>query len=485
MSDLTKWLASFLANPVNPIGIVACALTILLAVVFWEYTRFMLKSLRRNLLRSILTGLATSALVLMVTLTLSVLFFINDVTSEKSKNLKSIVTERWQIPSQMPRSYGPVLSHFVPNPDQDSMTWQFYGGTIDPDHRTRENMIFFFCMEPKKVISFDKNGNLVTMMDGIDEFSKDEQRLLDTGCKLMTDGEEIPEERVRLINPELARREAFVNNKGERVVRGNRKYVVIGVDRLEAMKKKVGEKITITSLNYPGIDLEVEIMAAFPPGRYDGSAVMNCDYLNQALDNYKNQKGVAHSMADKSLNLVWLRMPDTRTFEKISNDIMTSEQFLTPAVKCETASSGIASFLDAYRDILWGMQWLLIPSLLVSMAMVIAIAISISVRERRTEMAVLKVLGFTPNMVLALILGEALVIGVTFGLVSAFLTKFVINEVVGGFKFPIAFFPSFKIFQTAPWWGLGMGALTALVGSLVPAWSARSVKVSEVFSKIA
>ena len=45
---------------------------------------------------------------------------------------------------------------------QDSMTWQFYGGTLDPGKLTRENIVFFFCMDPKKFL---------TMMDGIDEFT--------------------------------------------------------------------------------------------------------------------------------------------------------------------------------------------------------------------------------------------------------------------------------------------------------------------------
>ena len=91
---------------------------------------------------------------------------------------------------------------------------------------------------------------------------------------------------------------------------------------------------------------------------------------------------------------------------------MSSPEFTDPAVKCETASSGIASFLDAYRDLLWGMRWLLVPAILVTMALVIANAISISVRERRTEMAVLKVLGFGPTQIMMLVLGEALLIGV-------------------------------------------------------------------------
>ena len=57
------------------------------------------------------------------------------------------------------------------------------------------------------------------------------------------------------------------------------------------------------------------------------------------------------------------------------------------------------------------MRWLLVPAILVTMALVIANAISISVRERRTEMAVLKVLGFHPTQILLLVLGEALLIG--------------------------------------------------------------------------
>src|SRR5439155_413439 len=145
----------------------------------------------------------------------------------------------------------------------------------------------------------------------------------------------------------------------------------------------------------------------------------------------------------------------------------------------------IASFLDAYRDLLWGMRWLLVPAILVTLALVIANAISISVRERRTEMAVLKVLGFTPNHILILVLGEALLIGCLSGLLSAWATKFLVNELIGGIAIPIGLIGKFFVAGAAPWWGLSIGALTALAGSLLPAWSARSVKVSEVFAKVA
>ena len=120
-----------------------------------------------------------------------------------------------------------------------------------------------------------------------------------------------------------------------------------------------------------------------------------------------------------------------------------------------------------------------------TLSLVIANAISISVRERRQELAVLKVLGFRPLQILWLVLGEALLLGVGAGFLSAVLTFVGINYVMGGLNFPIAFFATFFISPNSLWWGPAVGAATALVGSFVPAWSARSVKVSEVFAKIA
>jgi putative ABC transport system permease protein len=391
--------------------------------------------------------MAVMVLVFVVTLIWTVLYFLDLVMAEKKEDLKAIVTERWQIPSQMPYAYAASLSEGAASRPEDvrpvdSMTWSFYGGTIDPGKQTRESIVFFFCMQPRK---------LMTMMDGIDELSAVERGLLERATKMMET---------------------------------DKRKVIIGRERLKALNKHIGEKMTVTSMNFKDIDLEVEIIGTFPDGRYNQSALMNRDYLIDALDVYKRKKNVAHPMAEKALNLVWLKVPDMDAFRHVSEQISSSSLYTSPAVKVETASSGVSSFLDAYRDLLWGMRWLLVPAILVTMALVISNAISISVRERRTEMAVLKVLGYSPGHILGLVLGEALMIGVLSGLVSAGGTYVLINWVVGGIKFPIAFFPAFLIPPAAIWWGLLIGGGTAFAGSILPAWSARTVKVSEVFSKI-
>jgi putative ABC transport system permease protein len=454
MDSFDAWLLRFLDDPWNLVGAAALALALVLAGLYFRllmfYLRFVAKSLARNPLRSALTGLATMALVFIVTLVWSIFALLDRVTEEKSRDLKAIVTERWQLPSQMPFAYASTLEEgaaadpgdYRVDKDNDAMTWQFYGGTIDPAKRTRENIVFFFCMEP---------GKLLKMMDGIDEFTPQEQAALAEACREME--------------------------------RDPRK-VIVGRERLAALQKQVGERMTVTSFNYKDIDLEVEIIATFPEGRYNQSALMNRDYLNQSLDAYERKTGKKHAMAEKSLNLVWVRVPDTATFGRVADQVQNHGRYTAPAVKCETASSGIASWLEPYRGLLRFLRWMFIPAVLAVIALVIATAISISVRERRIEMAVLKVLGFAPRQILVLVLGEAVLIGVVSGVASAGGTWFIVDKLLGGLKFPIAFFPSFMIPGQAWLWGALVGAGTAVAGSFLPAWSARSVKVSEVFAKI-
>ena len=451
MGSSVRGFEKLLLDPVLVAWASVAAVLVCAAVAYRKPLRFIVKSLARNKLRTTLTGVATVVLVFVVTLIWSVLWFLDLVTEEKSSDLKAIVTERWQLPSQMPFSYAASLSTGAAarpgdvRPD-DSMTWQFYGATIDPDKRTRENIVFFFSMEPAK---------LLTMMDGIDEMTA----------------------------AQIADLRAAV-----RAMEADKRKVIVGKDRLKAMNKQVGERVVVTGMNYTDINLEVEIAAVFPEGRYNQSAVMNRDYLNDAMDDYNRKAQLQgkpkHPLTEKSLNLVWLKVPDTEVFRRMAEQVETSSLYTNPSVKVETASSGIASFLDAYRDLLWGMRWLLVPAILVTMALVVANAISINVRERRTEMAVLKVLGYGPGQVMGLVLGEAVLVGAGCGFVASAGTYYLINEVVGGVKFPIAFFPAFLIPVAALWWGPMIGGLTALAGSLLPAWSARTVKVSEVFAKI-
>ncbi|MBS0203984.1 MAG: FtsX-like permease family protein [Planctomycetes bacterium] len=418
-----------------------------------KYAFLIFETIRHNLIRTILTGLGTMVMVLVVTLVFTVLSALDRATTEKQKNLKAIVTEKWQIPSMMPYSYASALSQggaAADDPDaarpEDAMSWGFFVGSTEenPAKRSFENLFFAFIMEPEKAR---------TMLDEVDSLTDDEAQPLLAAIKRMKD-----------------------------VPNG----VIVGQERLDKMKKKVGDRITVFGRNYRDMNLELEIVGTFPrePARYADSSVISRDYFNRQLDAYQNShQNKPHPMAEKTLGLVWLRLKDRKTFSKVSEQILTSPSFTSPPVKIETSSTGIGGFLEAWRDIIWGMRWLMAPACLLTLSLVISNAISISVRERQLEFAVMKVMGFRPSQILILVLAEALLIGTISGFLSAALTYVAING-MGGLPFRIAFFPKFAVPLQAFWWGPAMGAITALAGSFIPAWRARTVKVSDVFARV-
>jgi putative ABC transport system permease protein len=262
----------------------------------------------------------------------------------------------------------------------------------------------------------------------------------------------------------------------------NPKGVVIGPERLKTMNKQVGDRFKIQSINYKGLEFEFDIIATLPPGtRYDQSAMMTREYFYRTVDDYERRIGRVE-YSDKCMNLLWVRLPSKEAFERMAAEVNKTGRF-TPAVKMETASAAFGAFLDPYRDLFWGMRYVLSPMIIIIITLVIAIAVSIGVRERRTEMAVLKVLGFKPWQVLSLVLGESLLIGVISGTISTTLIYLSVNY-GGGLPFKVAFFPKFMLSSQVLLWGPMIGSVASFVGSIVPAWATHQIKSAEVFARV-
>ncbi len=417
-----------------------------------KFLLLILRNVRRNWLWSLISAIVTMALVWVVTMVWSILMLLDYLTTEKNQNFKAMVSERWAMPSRLPFSYAQSLARGATRNSgdiqpQDSMTWQFYGGTIDREKLTWSSIVFAIAVEPKKIS---------TMMEGLES-------------------ETLTAADAALLQQYIAKLEA------------NRQGLILGQNHLRATKKQIGDRIKLYGIgNFKGIDLEFEIVGAFPPGRYDTLAAFNRDYLNNEFDAYPRRNGGRpHPLADRSLNLVWLKVPNSEAFNRLAAQIESSPYYTSPAVKCETAASGFASFLEGFRDLIWFFRWLLAPACMATILLVIANAISISVRERRTELAVMKVLGFRPAQIMVLVLGESLLLGAGSGFASGALTYFGVNYGLEGIPLQLGFFDRFMIPPEALWWGPAIGALASLLGSFLPAWSARSVKVAEVFAKVA
>lgn len=419
----------------------------------------MFRGLRRSPLRTSLTYLALFVLTFVLVFLYTILTFIGNVTTEKEANFKAIVTHKTVIPSQMPPKHYTEFKRLAMEElpkryaqehpgepplvvrDEDIMSWSFVGGSTDPINKRPENALFMFCMEPQKIN---------TMMDGLDDLTGDEKAQLDAGIAAMLE---------------------------------NDRRIVVSKTRLKKMNLEVGQKVTLYGLNYPDMKFEFEIIGSLPDGKYEGIGFMNKAYLERLL----RDKPDTYVMKDKAINLIWVKLPNKDAFQLLNGivdpplDSKEPRLFTSPPIKLETASSGIGSFLDAYKDIFFGVKYILTPAMVGIMCLVIANAISIGVRERRTEMAVLKVLGFQPRHVLALVLGEAILVGLLAGGMAAFLAWFGI----GNLKLQIAFFGAFFVPWNAMILAPLLGVFVSVLGSIGPALSAKNVKVAEVFAKVA
>jgi putative ABC transport system permease protein len=405
----------------------------------------MFRGLRRSPLRTSLTYLALFVLTMVLALIYSFLTFMDNVTKEKEANFKAIVTHKTMIPSQMPPKHYTEFKRLVmeelppdmrpANGELDIMSWTFVLGTTDKVNKKPDNAMFLLSTEPNKI---------QTMMDWPDDLTAEEKDLI---------------------------------AKGVAAMEANKQAIVVSDTRLKKLNVKVGQRIKLYGLNYPDMDFEFDIVGALPEGKYEGLAFMNKEYMDQLL----KQKPVDYAMQDKAVNLIWVRLPTKAAFERLNALVDDGKHFSNPQIKMETASSGIGAWIESLKDILFGMKWVMSPAMVAIMCLVVANAISIGVRERRTEMAVLKVLGFHPRHVLALVLGEAVLVGLLAGAMSTFLAWLMVSNA----RLHMGMFGKFVVPTEALVFGPVLGVLVAVAGSIGPGLSAKNVKVAEVFAKVA
>ncbi len=415
------------------------------------YLTMLQRSLLRNPLRTTLTASALTVLVFVVLAVWSALWTLGQVTEEKAHDLKFIIRAKHYVPSELPLAYIDQLMEecrklpVEQRPlEHDMMAWQMYVGTVDPAKKTHENYVIAYALEPSR---------LLTMMDVLEG-----------------------------LTPELEREFREAVAKLQANVRG----IILGREKLHMLNKKVGDRFKVSSFNHQGIDLEFEIVGLFPPKQYALNAAMSRDYLNNALSEYERRCGRKHVMVKRTLSLFWVRLPSREAAQMLAARIADPARFSSPALTMETLSSAITLYAQGYSDLIWTLRWLLVPAALVSMSLLAANTVSINTEERATEVGLLKVLGYRPFVIAALIIGEAMLIGAICGAACSTLLYVLVNEFMGGLRpaDTTASFTAFFIPVNALWWGPAVGVASALLGSFGPAWSACRVKVAEVFGKL-
>jgi len=150
--------------------------------------------------------------------------------------------------------------------------------------------------------------------------------------------------------------------------------------------------------------------------------------------------------------------------------------------KTETEGQFIAGFIKMIGDLA-----LILNAIGLAVAFTIlavsANTMSMSIRERRKEIAVLKTLGFSSVLVLALVLGEALVIGALGGGLGVALAGYLVS-IAGSIPGLEAFGASLRLSPQLTAGMLGVSALIGLLAGLAPAVTAYRSNITSMLRQV-
>jgi putative ABC transport system permease protein len=107
---------------------------------------------------------------------------------------------------------------------------------------------------------------------------------------------------------------------------------------------------------------------------------------------------------------------------------------------------------------------------------------AMSVRERTTEIAVMRTLGFQSATIFLLIAGEGLLMALTGGLLGAILARLLVNP---DFLPANGFIPEIAVNNTNVAIGVGLSAVIGIVAGLIPATMASRLKIVDALRRVA
>jgi putative ABC transport system permease protein len=389
----------------------------------FTFVNLIVKNLGRNKLRTTLTALSVTMLVMICLEMKGVLGAVSQRVQAEGSQSRLMVSERWIIPSCIPMRYVRELTHM--EGVDDWTTWNVYPGFW---HEARQ-------VNQEAVGIATRLENLVSMHAGLEK----------------------------------------VDPAALAALEREKSGALVAADLAQDMGCQVGQAITLFGPGAIDPRLRLKVVGVMPAGEYPRTIFFRQDYFAQATGN------------KDTISLVWLRSRDPETARRLSERINEAFRHHQPELKVETESASVARFAERGQSILAIIQ-LVVAILVLDMIVVLSNSISVATRERRMEMAVLKVLGFEPSMILFLILGEATLVGALSGLLGASLawgcSTLVANEVIppSGWTTVFTLFPV-RASALVP--GALLGAVVGCSGSLLPALGARKVKVADVFAKIA
>jgi putative ABC transport system permease protein len=228
---------------------------------------------------------------------------------------------------------------------------------------------------------------------------------------------------------------------------------------------KVGDHIHVSSPSYFGVGVDLIVRGIYDSKEEQSYLVFHWDYLNDSRGS-PNLTGLFWILADSA--------DDMPALMKAVDEQFRDE---TVQTRTQTVKQVVLNFLSWLGNV---KLMLLSISAVVTFAvlLIVANAMAMSIRERITELAVLRALGFSTNTLLTLLTAESLVICLVGGSIGC-LAAWAICRAVAGYALGGFFLLNLEIGLPGVLSALGAATLSSLASTLVPAYRASRMSVAE------
>lgn len=252
---------------------------------------------------------------------------------------------------------------------------------------------------------------------------------------------------------------------------------VIGAKLAGDYKLKVGDPFPLQGDLYPyNLDLVVRGIYTGPANRDQRMCVFNWWTLDQGLRNNFNGQMSGNAGA------VIMKLKDDKKSAAINKSL--DDQYRNSDAPSRTQTE--EAFTQMFAEMAGDFQWIIVGLGLavgVSLICVSGNAMAMALRERTTEVAVLKAIGFGKGLVLYFVLAESIMIALMGGLIGAIGCK-VLFDYVDMSKFTGGFIPFFYVPWTTALGGLAVSVLIGIMAGFFPAVRAAQLSVVNGLRKV-
>ncbi len=247
-----------------------------------------------------------------------------------------------------------------------------------------------------------------------------------------------------------------VSPETEREFQSLRTAALVATNLMKLYGWKVGQTIMLRGTQYP-VDLQLTIVGVLNEDASGPRIIFRRDYMEELL----GRPGTA--------NLFWVKIDSSKSAPEViaAVDEMFANSENETATETEVAL--IKNEVGSNLSLLLNGAKFLAAIVIFTIALVAANTAAMAVRERRQEIAVMRAIGFTRNSIVARILVEGLIVGVTGGALGCVLALlgFDLLPHVSGALGPLALAMTMQPRTIA--YSFGVAALIGAASGFIPA----------------